>query len=69
MYFYKLGLQTRRQHRQTWLISVHNHIKITTKIQNHHLEPSEIELNGSVTTTELKKLHPSSLVGRARSAE
>ena len=41
----------------------HNHIKITTKIQNnHHSEPSEIELNGSLTTTELKKPHISRLI-------
>ena len=37
--------------------------QITTKIQNHHhSEPSEIELNGSLTTTELKKPHPFRLV-------
>ena len=51
---------------QTWLASSHNYIKITTKIQNnHHSEPSEIELNGSLTTMELKKPHPSRLVGGA----
>ena len=50
--------------RQTWLASLHNHIKITTKVQNNqHSETSEIELNGSLTTTELKKPHPSRLVG------
>ena len=38
--------------------SLHNHIKITTKLySNHHSEPSEIKLNGSHTTTELKKKH------------
>ena len=32
------------------------HIKITTKLENnHHSEPPEINLNGSHTTTELKK--------------
>ena len=44
--------------------SSHNHIKITTKIwNNHHSEPLEIKLNGSLTTIELKKPHPSKLVG------
>ena len=43
---------------------LHNQIKITTKLQNnHHLEPSETELNGSLTTMELKKPHPYRLVG------
>ena len=43
---------------------MHNHIKITNKIwNNHHVEPSEIELNGNLTTTELKKPHASRLVG------
>ena len=36
------------------------HIKI---IEHHHSELSEIELNGILTTTELKKPHPSKLVG------
>ena len=41
--------------------------RITTKIQNnHHSEPSEIELNGSLTTIELKKPHPSKLVEGAQ---
>ena len=36
--------------------SLHNHIKITTKLySNHHSEPLEIKLNGSSTTMELKK--------------
>ena len=39
-------------------------LKITTKLQNsHHSEPSEIKLNESLTITELKKPHPSRLVG------
>ena len=29
------------------------------KLQNYHSELSEIELSGSLTTTELKKPHPS----------
>ena len=38
------------------LASLHNHINMTTKLQNNH--HSEIELNGSPTVTELKmKLH------------
>ena len=38
--------------------------KLQTKIQNnHHSEPSEIRLNGSPTTTELKEPHPSRLAG------
>ena len=46
---------------------LHNQIKITTKLQNnHHLEPSETELNGSLTTMELKKPHPSRVVGGAQ---
>ena len=49
---------SRWRHRQTWLTSSHHHIKIA-----NHSEPSEIELNGSLTTTELKKPHPSRLVG------
>ena len=58
------GCQSRWRHRQTWLASLHNHIKITAKIQhNHHAGMSEMELNGSLTTTELKKPHPSRLVG------
>ena len=55
---------SRWQRRQTWLTSSHNHIKITTKIwNNYHSEPSEIVLNGSLTTTKFKKQHPSRLVG------
>ena len=54
----------RWQHRQTWLTSLHNHIKITTKIQNNnHAGMSEIKLNRSLTTMELKKPHPSKPVG------
>ena len=56
--------QSRWRRRLTWLASSHNHIKITTKIENHHhSELSEIELNGSLTTRELKKPHPSRLAG------
>ena len=48
------------------LTSSHNHNKITIKIyNNHHSEPSEIKLNGSLITTELKKPHPSRLLGGA----
>ena len=48
------------------LTSSHNHNKITIKIyNNHHSEPSEIKLNGSLITTELKKPHESRLVSRA----
>ena len=55
---------SRRWCGKTWLASSHNHIKITTKIQsNHHSESSEIKVNGNLTTTELKKLHSSRLVG------
>ena len=55
---------SRWQPRQTRLASSHNHIQITTKIQNHHHSGmSEITLNGSLTTIELKKQHPSRLVG------
>ena len=62
----KSDFQSTWQCRQTWLTFSHNHIKITTKIQNnHHSELSEIDLNGSLTTTELKKPHPSKLVGGA----
>ena len=58
---------SRWRHRQTWLASLHNHNKITTKMyNNHHSEPSEIELNGSQRTTELKKPHPSRLIGGAK---
>ena len=32
------------------------------QITDHHSEPSGTELNGSPTTTELKKSHPSRLV-------
>ena len=37
----------------------------STKLQLklHHSEPTEIELNGSLTTTELKKPHPFRLAG------
>ena len=49
-----------------WLPSSHN-IKSTTKIQNHHHSGlAEIELNGSLTTTELKKPHPCRLVGEVQ---
>ena len=42
---------------------LHNHNKITTKIwSNHCSELTEIELNG----TELRKPHPSRLVGGAQ---
>ena len=59
-----LDFWSRWQQRQIWLASSHNHIKTTTKIQNnHHSEPSEIKLNGSLITMELKKPHPSRLVG------
>ena len=58
------SFQSRWRQRQTWLASSHNYIKITTKIQNnHHSGHSEIELNRSLTTTELPKPHPSKLVG------
>ena len=44
--------QSRWWHRLTWLVSLHNHIKITTKLENnHHSELAEIEVNGSLTTT------------------
>ena len=50
--------QSRQRCRETRLTSSHNLIKITTKLENNHFpEPSEIELNGSLTTTELKKPH------------
>ena len=50
-----------------WLASSYNYIKITTKMQNnHHSEPAETELNGSLTTTELKTSHPSRLLGGAQ---
>ena len=59
----KVNFQSRWWRGQTWLTSLHNN-KITTKIQNnHHSEPTKIKLNGSLTTTELKKPHPSRLVG------
>ena len=49
------------------LTSLHNYIKITSKIQNnHHSELSEIELNGSLTAAELMKSHPSTLVRGAQ---
>ena len=41
----------------TVIASSHNHIKITTKLQNHHWEQPEIWLNESPTTRELKKPH------------
>ena len=45
----------------------HNHIKITTEIENNcHSQPSEIKSNGSLTAMELKKPHPSGLVGEAQ---
>ena len=37
--------------------------KLQLKYRTHPSEPSEIKLNGSLTTTELKKPHPSRLVG------
>ena len=37
--------------KQTWLVSLHNHIKIATN--NHYSGTSEIELNGSLTAMEL----------------
>ena len=44
---------------------LHN-IKITTKLyNNHHSKLSEIKLNGSPTTMELKKPHPSRPLGGA----
>lgn len=47
-------------------VFLHNHIKITTKLlNNHHSEPSKIELNGYLTITDLKKPHPFRLVGGA----
>ena len=39
------------------------HQNYNQNIEQPHSELSEIELNGSVTTTELKKPHPASLVG------
>ena len=63
----KSDFQSTWQCRQTWLTFSHNHINITTKIQNnHHSEPSEIELNGSLANMELKKPNPSTLVGGAQ---
>ena len=51
-------------YKQTMLTSLLNHIKVATKIQkNHQSEPSEIELNDSLTTMELKKPYPSRLGG------
>ena len=42
-------------------------MKITIKIwNNYHSELLEIELNGSLKTTELKKPHPSRLGGGAQ---
>ena len=56
--------QSRWQHRQTQFTSSHNHIKITSEIQNnHHSELSGTELNRSLTTMELKKPHPPRLGG------
>ena len=61
------GFWSRWQHRQTGLAPSHNHINVTTKIQNnHHSGMSEIKLNGSLTTTELKTPHPSRPVGGAQ---
>ena len=58
-----LDFRSRWWHRQTWLTSLHNNVKITTKIQNsHHSELSEVELSRNLTTMELKKSHPSRLV-------
>ena len=60
----RADFQSRRRHMQTWLVSLHNHIKITTKTyNNYHWFLSEIELNRSLTTTELRKPHPSRLIG------
>ena len=56
--------QSRWRHNKHGLPTQHNYIKITTELYNNrHSEPSEIELNGSLTTTELKKPHPSRQVG------
>ena len=47
--------------------SSHNHIETATEMQNsRHSEPSETELNGSLTATELRKpgLHPDWQEGR-----
>ena len=54
------GFQSRWHCRQIWLTTSHYHIKITIKIQNScHSDLLEIELNGSLTTIELRKhLHP-----------
>ena len=63
----KSDFWSRWWHRQTWLASLHNHIKITTKIwNNHHSGTLEIELNGSLTTMELKKPYPPRQVGGAQ---
>ena len=43
-----------------------SHQNPTTLQNNHHAEQSEIEWNGSLTTTELKKPHPSRLVAGAQ---
>ena len=37
------------------------HQNATQLENNHHSEPSEIKFNGSVTTMQLKKPHPSRL--------
>ena len=59
--------QPRWRRRQTQLAPSHSHNKITTKTQNNHCsEPAEVELNGILTATELKKPHPSRLVGGAQ---
>ena len=43
-----------------------HHIEITTTLQNNcHSDPSAIELSGILASTELKKPHPSRLVGGA----
>ena len=58
-YTNKNKIQSRRQCGKTQHASLHNHIKITTKLyNNHHLEQSEIKLNGNLTTMGLKKPQP-----------
>ena len=39
------------------------HTMVTKMWSNGHSEPSEIDLNGSLTTTELKRPHPSIQTG------
>ena len=53
-----MGFWSRWQHRQTWLASAQLH-------KSHHSEASEIELNGSLTTIEIKKTYPSRLSWQA----